>query len=255
VLLSIMAAIAVFLVVLAVPALRTDEAGFLTTLQSNPDGRPSIFGIAALAFGSLLTSMLALLMAVPVAVGVAIVTSHHAPVWLARPLSYVVDLLAAVPSVIFGLWGLVHLVPNITPLSRFLSDHLGFIPPFVSNGTFGKSAFTASVVLAVMVIPIVAAISREVFVQTPREHVEAAWAIGATKWEVVRTAILPHGRSGVVSATVLGFGRAVGKTIAVALVLSANYQISFRILEPDGNTIAANIANRYGEAGRSAAAR
>jgi phosphate transport system permease protein len=249
VLLLIMAAIAVFLVLQAIPALNADTTNFLTTLKWAPDNTPSSFGIAALAFGSVLTSLLALIMSVPVAVGVALAISHYAPQWLARPLAYMVDLLAAVPSVVFGLWGLIYLVPNILEPSRSLNKYLGFIPLFASNGTYGKSIFAASVVLAVMVIPIIAAISREVFIQTPRDHIEAAWAIGATKWEMVRTAILPYGRSGVISGTVLGFGRAIGETIAVALVLSANYEISLHILQPGGNTIAANIANRYGEAG------
>jgi phosphate transport system permease protein len=248
-LLLIMAAIAVFLVLQAIPALRANTTSFLTTLKWAPDGTPASFGIVALAFGSMLMSLLALLMSVPVAVGVALAISHYAPRWLARPLAYMVDLLAAVPSVVFGLWGLIYLVPHIIPPSRFLNHYLGFIPLFGSNGTYGRSIFAASVVLAVMVIPIVAAISREVFIQTPRDHIEAALAIGATRWEMVRTAILPYGRSGVVSGTVLGFGRAIGETIAVALVLSANYEISIHILEPGGNTIAANIANRYGEAG------
>jgi phosphate transport system permease protein len=248
-LLVIMGAIAAFLVRQAIPALKANTTSFFLTLQWSPDAVPSSFGIAALAFGSVLTSLLALVMSVPVAVGVALAISHYAPRWLASPLAYVVDLLAAVPSVVFGLWGLIYLVPNIVAPSSFLNRYLGFIPLFYSGGTYGKSVFAASVVLAVMVIPIVAAISREVFVQTPRDHIEAAWAIGATKWEMVRTAILPYGRSGVVSGTVLGFGRAIGETIAVALVLSANYEISIHILEPGGNTIAANIANRYGEAG------
>lgn len=248
-LLVIMAAIAVFLVLQAIPALNADTTSFLTTLKWAPDGTPSSFGIAALAFGSVLTSLLALLISVPVAVGVALATSHYAPRWLARPLAYVVDLLAAVPSVVFGLWGLTYLVPNIIGPSTFLNHYLGFIPLFASNGTYGKSVFAASVVLAVMAIPIISAISREVFIQTPREQIEAAWAIGATKWEMIRTAVLPYGRSGIISGTVLGFGRAIGETIAVALVLSVNYSISLHILEPGGNTIAANIATRYGEAG------
>lgn len=248
-LLVIMAAIAIFLVLQAIPALNTDTTSFLTTLQWNPDTTPASFGIAALAFGSVLTSLLALLIGMPVAVGVALATSHYAPRWLARPLAYVVDLLAAVPSVVFGLWGLIYLVPNIIAPSKFLNHYFGFIPLFDSTGTYGKSIFAASIVLAVMVIPIVAAISREIFIQTPRDQIEAAWAIGATKWEMIRTAVLPYGRSGIISGTVLGFGRAIGETIAVALVLSANYEISFHILAPGGNTIAANIANRYGEAG------
>lgn len=248
-LLVIMAAIAVFLVLQAIPALNANTTSFLTTLKWAPDGTASSFGIAALAFGSVLTSVLALLISVPVAVGVALATSHYAPRWLARPLAYIVDLLAAVPSVVFGLWGLTYLVPNIIAPSTFLNHYFGFVPLFASNGTYGKSIFVASIVLAVMAIPIISAISREVFIQTPRDQIEAAWAIGATKWEMIRTAVLPYGRSGVISGTVLGFGRAVGETIAVALVLSANYEISLHILEPGGNTIAANIATRYGEAG------
>lgn len=248
-LLVIMAAIAVFLIIQAIPALQANTTSFFFTLKWEPDAPQPSFGIAALAFGSVLTSLLALLMSVPVAVGVALSISHYAPRWLAGPLAFMVDLLAAVPSVVFGQWGLLYLVPNIDAPSRLLHNYLGFIPLFGSNGTYGKSVFAASVVLAVMVIPIVAAISREVFIRVPREHIEAAWAIGATKWEMVRMAILPYGRSGVVSGTVLGFGRAIGETIAIALVLSSNYAISFHILDPGGNTIAANIANRYGDAG------
>jgi phosphate transport system permease protein len=226
-LLVIMAAIAVFLIIQAIPALQANTTSFFFTLKWEPDAPQPSFGIAALAFGSVLTSLLALMMSVPVAVGVALSISHYAPRWLAGPLAFVVDLLAAVPSVVFGQWGLLYLVPNIDAPSRLLHNYLGFIPLFGSNGTYGKSVFAASVVLAVMVIPIVAAISREVFIRVPREHIEAAWAIGATKWEMVRMAILPYGRSGVVSGTVLGFGRAIGETIAVALVLSSNYAISF----------------------------
>lgn len=247
-LLALMAAIAVFLVLQAIPAITEDKTNFFTTLGWDPDGAGS-FGIAALAFGSVLSSVLALLIGVPVAVGVALLTSHYAPRAVARPLGYLVDLLAAVPSVVFGLWGLVYLVPALIPLSQFLSRYLGFIPLFTSDGAFGKSVLAASVVLAVMILPIVAAISREVFSAAPPDHLEAAYALGATKWEVMTTAVLPYGRSGVISGVVLGFGRAIGETIAVALVLSANFSISWRILEPSGNTIAANIANQYGQAG------
>jgi phosphate transport system permease protein len=186
---------------------------------------------------------------VPVAVGVALFISQYASRAIARPLAYVVDLLAAVPSVVFGLWGAIYLSPNLVPLSQFLNRYFGWIPLFAStNETYGKSILVASVVLAVMLLPIVAAISREVFVQTPREHIEGALALGATKWETIRMAVLPYGRSGVISAVVLGFGRAVGETIAVAMVLSSTYSISWRILDPGGNTIAANIANRWGDA-------
>jgi phosphate transport system permease protein len=246
-----MAAVAAFLILRAVPAVSADKGNFFSTLSWDPGGSGK-FGIAALAVGSLLSSGLALVIGVPVAVGVALYVSQYAPRWLARPLAYVVDLLAAVPSVVFGLWGAIYLSPNLIPLSKFLAKYFGWFPLFTStNQTFGKSVLVAAIVLAVMLLPIVAAISREVFVQTPKEHIEGALALGATKWETIQMAVLPYGRSGVVSAVVLGFGRAVGETIAVAMVLSSTYSISARILDPGGNTIAANIANRWGDANDS----
>ncbi|HEX5403551.1 MAG TPA: phosphate ABC transporter permease subunit PstC [Pseudonocardiaceae bacterium] len=246
--LLLMAAVAAFLIVKAIPAVSQDKANFFTTFEWDPQGTGR-FGIAALAFGTLLASLIALVIGVPVAVGVALYISQYAPRAIARPLAYVVDLLAAVPSVVFGLWGAIYLSPNLIPLSQFLSRYFGWFPLFTStNETYGKSILVAAVVLAVMLLPIVAAISREVFVQTPTEHIEGALALGATKWETIRTAVLPYGRSGVISAIVLGFGRAVGETIAVALVLSSTYGISWHILDPGGNTIAANIANRWGDA-------
>ncbi len=247
--LVLMAAIAVFLIAKAVPAIAKDTANFFTTSEWNPDASPSVFGIAALAAGTLVSSVLALIIGVPVAVGVALFISHYAPRRLAQGLGYIVDLLAAVPSVVYGLWALVYLVPNMIPLSKWLHNYLGFIPIFASEGIYGKSLLVGGVVLAVMILPIVAAISREVFLLTPREHVEAAYALGATRWEMVRIVVLPYGKPGVISATVLGFGRALGETIAVALILPANYIATLHILEPKGNSIAANIANVYGDAG------
>lgn len=233
----------------AIPALRADKASFLLTLSWDPD-QTQVFGIAALVFGTVLSSLIALVIGVPIAVGVALYISHYAPKTIARPLGYVIDLLAAVPSVVFGLWGLIWLVPNLIPLSEFLNRYFGWIPLFAStNQTYGKSMFAAGVVLAVMILPITAALCREVFIQTPGEHVEAAYALGATRWEMLRMAVLPYGRSGMISAIVLGFGRAVGETIAVALVLSASNVITIRILDPAGATIAANIANKFGDAG------
>lgn len=249
--LVILVAIALFLLKEALPAINKDTTNFLTTKKWDPDGSagPSTFGIAALLYGTVMTSALALVMAVPVAVGVALWLTNYAPPRLARPFGYVVDLLAAVPSVVFGLWGLLYLVPKMIPVSAWLSRYFGWIPLFASDGVFGKSIFTASVVLAIMILPIIAAVAREVFLQVPADHKEAAWALGATRWEMIRMAVLPFGRPGLISAAVLGFGRALGETIAVALVLSANNEITARILTPGGNTIAANIANTFGEAG------
>jgi phosphate transport system permease protein len=247
--LVILAAIAAFLLKQALPAISENTVNFLTYKEWTPDEIPSKWGPAALLYGTVVTAALSLAMAVPVAVGVALWLTNYAPRRLARPLGYLIDLLAAVPSVVFGLWGLIWLVPNMIPLSAWLSKYFGWIPIFESNGAFGKSIFTASVLLAIMILPIIAAVSREVFLQVPADHKEAAWALGSTRWEMIRMAVLPYGRPGIISAAVLGFGRALGETSAVALVLSSNFAISHKILEPGGNTIAANIANTFGEAG------
>ncbi|MEV4098489.1 phosphate ABC transporter permease subunit PstC [Streptosporangium saharense] len=248
-LLAIMAAIAVFLIVEAVPALQANQGSFLGTLTWTPNNTEPSFGIAALAFGTLLSSLLALVMAVPVAVGVALFISHYAPRRLAGVLGYVIDLLAAVPSVIYGLWGVIFLVPLVQGPYEFIHDYLGFIPLFGGDSVGGHSIMTASIILAIMILPIIAAISREVFLQVPRMHEEAALALGATRWEVIKTAVLPFGRPGVISASMLGLGRAMGETIAVALIFPATFGISFQILAPEGNSIAANIANGFAEAG------
>jgi phosphate transport system permease protein len=251
-LLVIIASIAAFLLYRTIPAIRTDTANFFTEKTWFPDSTPSVFGVAAIAWGTVLSSVLAMIMAVPVAVGIALFIAHYAPRRMAGPLGSLVDLLAAVPSVVYGLWGLAFLVPQMLGLTQFLADHLGWIPLFVVNGdstTGRRTMFNAAVVLAVMILPIVSAVSREVFLQVPRSHIEAALALGATRWEVIRMAVLPFGRSGVVSASMLGLGRALGETVAIALVLSTSYAVSWHILEPGGNTIAANIALQYGFAG------
>ncbi|RGA02123.1 phosphate ABC transporter permease subunit PstC [Microbispora triticiradicis] len=248
VLLAIMAAIGLFLVVKALPALQANTSHFLTELTWQPNATKPIFGIGALAFGTVLSSLLALLIATPVAVGVALFISHYAPRRLASALGYVVDLLAAVPSVVYGLWGVAFLVPFMLGPSKFLNDYFGWIPLFSGESIVGKSMLTASLVLAIMILPIIAAISREVFLQAPKMQEEAALALGATRWEMIRTAVLPFGRPGVISAAMLGLGRAMGETIAVALIFPATFKISFQILGPYGNSIAANIANGFGEA-------
>ncbi|GLX02910.1 phosphate ABC transporter permease subunit PstC [Microtetraspora sp. NBRC 16547] len=248
VLLGIMAAIGVFLIVRAVPALQANTSHFLTEKTWNPNAVEPVFGIGALAFGTVLSSFLALVIAMPVAIGVALFISHYAPRRLAAILGYVIDLLAAVPSVVYGLWGVVFLVPFMRGPSEFLNTYFGWIPLFGGDQVVGKSMLTASIVLAIMILPIIAAISREVFLQAPKMQEEAALALGATRWEMIRMAVLPFGRPGVISAAMLGLGRAMGETIAVALILPATFGISFQILGPNGNSIAANIANGFGEA-------
>jgi len=250
--LVLMAAIAGFLIYQAVEAISADKVNFLTSFTWDPEGNTTNgvpeFGIAAIAFGTLMTSLIGVLIGAPVAIAVALFLTQYVPRSLGAIFGYVVDLLAAVPSVVYGLWGLLVLDQHMGGVSKLISDVLGWIPMFKTNGTYGSSIFTAGVVLAIMILPIIAAISREIYKQTPREQVEAAYALGATRWEMIRLAVLPYGRSGVTSAVILGFGRALGETIAVAMVLTTVPGLVTRILQPGGNTIAANIATTFGEA-------
>jgi phosphate transport system permease protein len=248
--LGLIVAIAVFLVWKAVPALRVAGFDFFTEKAWFPDATPAKFGVAALAFGTVLSSLIALVLVVPVALGAALTLTELAPRRLGTMGGYVIDVLAAVPSVVYGLWGVFFLVPRLIPMQRWLAVHASFIPLFQNKGnTFGRSVFAASAVLAIMILPIIAAISREVFRQVPESNREAALALGATRWETIRLSVLPPSRSGVIGAIMLGLGRALGETIAVALVLAATYNINLHIFEPGGNTIAANIATKFGEAG------
>lgn len=248
-LLTLLVGIAAFLVIKAVPALHKDHANFLTSFAWSPDDTPSRFGVGVLAYGTLVTSLIALVVAVPVALGVSLFIAFYAPRRLATPLGYLVDLLAAVPSVVYGLWGLFFLVDYSKGLQAWIARYLGWTHVLDTSSSLGKSFFVAGIVLAVMILPIVAALSREIFLQLPQTQSEAALALGATRWEMIRWSALPYGRSGIASAVVLGFGRALGETIAVALVLSSNYQLVSKLLTPGGNTIAANIANQFGDAG------
>jgi phosphate transport system permease protein len=242
--------VGVFLLALALPALLQDNDNFLTSRSWVVAGTDLRFGIAGLLWTTVLSSVIAMLLAVPVAVGVALFLTQYSPRRLSGPLSFVVDLLAAVPSIIFGLWGLTVLGPFLNPAGVWISDHLGFIPLFAATGAQPKnSVFVASVVLAIMILPIVTAISRDVFAQTPRDHVEAAYALGATRWEMIRTAVMPYGRSGVISASMLGLGRALGETVAVLIILStpsAGAPFSPSIFA-GGETFASKIANNASE--------
>ncbi|MBN1170972.1 MAG: phosphate ABC transporter permease subunit PstC [Micromonosporaceae bacterium] len=253
--LVIIVAIATFLVIRALPSLGANQESFWTYEGWFADSDPPQFGIAALAFGTVLTSTLALMLAVPVALGIALFLSHYAPRRMAAPLGFAVDLLAAVPSVVFGLWGRDWFYEPVSSLSSWLHSVAGWLPLFGSDGPYGKSVLLGSTVLAIMILPIITSLSREVFVKTPTANEEAALALGATRWEMIRTAVLPYGRPGIIAAVMLGLGRALGETIALALTLGSTYAIGLDLLGPGGNTIAANIANRFGEAnatGRSA---
>jgi phosphate transport system permease protein len=250
--LVIMAAIAIFLIYRSVPALRDDTVNFFTFSQWLPDQNPVQFGIAALLFHTLVTGVLAMLIAVPVALGVALFITYYAPRRAAAGLGYLIDLLAAVPSIVYGLWGFAFLAPHLGGLTLFLDKWLGWIPLFdyqLQNRPNNLTDFTAGIILAIMILPIISSISREVFRQVPSEQVEAALALGATRWEMIRTSVLPFGKAGAVSASILGLGRALGETLAVTIVLSNVYGISWHLTQTGGVTFASNIALKYGEAG------
>ncbi|MCL7458847.1 phosphate ABC transporter permease subunit PstC [Micromonospora echinofusca] len=246
--LVIIAAISFFLVAKAVPALRANTESFWTFEGWFPNDPEPKFGIGALAFGTVLSSALALLIAVPVALGIALYLSHYAPRRIGTTLGFLIDLLAAVPSVVFGLWGRDVFINPVRDFSAWLNTYFGWIPIFGGDGPFGRSILLGALVLAIMILPIITSLSREVFMQTPTANEEAALALGATRWEMLRTAVLPYGRPGIIAAVMLGLGRALGETIALALTLGATFNISVNLIENGGNTIAANIANAFGEA-------
>ncbi|MGW5785597.1 phosphate ABC transporter permease subunit PstC [Streptomyces sp. NPDC003757] len=246
--LVIMAAIAAFLTYRAVLAISDDEANFFTSFEWNPTGSPPQFGIAVLAYGTVVSSVIAMAIAVPVSVGIALFITHYAPRRLGGLIGYVIDLLAAVPSIVYGLWGALVLVPHLDGLYGWLDEYLGWTGILEWNGGAGRSLFTVGILLAIMILPIITNVSREVFRQVPRMHEEAALALGATRWEVIRMSVLPFGRSGVISASMLGLGRALGETMAVAMVLSPTFDITPSLLDPGGGTFAQNIASKFNEA-------
>jgi phosphate transport system permease protein len=243
VILLALAGVAIFLTIEGLPALQAPagKMGGASSLAAY---------IGPLLFGTLLAALIALVIATPLALGVALVISHYAPRRLSRTIGYVIDLLAAVPSVVYGLWGIAFLGPRLAPLYGWLEENLGFLPFFAGPASStGRTILTAGIVLAIMALPIITAICREIFAQTPTLHEEAALALGATRWEMVRMAVLPYAKSGIVSAVMLGLGRALGETMAVAMVLSASGVVTFNLISSvNPSTIAANIANGFPEA-------
>jgi phosphate transport system permease protein len=247
----ILAGVAVFLIVQAIPAI---SANWATDpgLSVGPTAHHNTFWgyVAPLIWGTVFVSAIALLIGAPVAIGIALFISHYAPRGIAGALGYVVDLLAAVPSVVFGLWGIFVIRPFLLPGTAWLNHHLGWIPFFGGTASAtGSTLLAGGVVLAVMILPIITSISREIFLQTPRLNEEAALAMGATKWEMIRLAVFPYARSGVVSATLLGLGRALGETMAIAMIVSPSLIFSLKILTDGENsqTVAANIALNFPE--------
>jgi phosphate transport system permease protein len=242
--LVVLAGVAAFLVWQSLPA-----------ITAKPADLPTHENLAAyiwpLLFGTLLAAVLALVIATPLGVGIALFITYYAPRRVAQGLGYLVDLLAAIPSIVYGFWGIAWLAPELVPFYQWLEAHLGFIPLFSGPASAtGRTMLTAGLVLGIMILPIISAISREVFSQAPALHREAALALGATRWEMIRIAVLPYGRSGVIGGAMLGLGRALGETLAVAIVLSVTTGlVSFDLISSSNpSTIAANIALNFPEA-------
>jgi phosphate transport system permease protein len=244
--------IGLFLLLQAIPALKADKVNFLFSREwSTSDPANLRFGILDLLDVTVATSVVALVIAMPVSMGIALFLTQYAPSRLARPFAYIIDLLAAVPSIIFGLWGILVFAPQIAPVAQWLNDTFSWIPIFAKgnlDGNFLGTIFTAGVVLAVMLLPIITSLTREVFERTPTPQIEGALALGATRWEVIRTTVLPFGKAGYIGASMLGLGRALGETIALAVILLIPTGRSFDWSIFDGGaTFASKIAANYSE--------
>jgi len=229
------------------PAFRAFGFGFLTS--SEWDVVRGVFGAAPMIYGTVVSSVLALMLATPLALGVAIFLSEFAPSWLRTPVAFLVDLLAAIPSVVYGLWGIFVLLPVLRgTVMPFLADTLGLgKTPFFSGPAYGPSMLAGAVILAIMILPYISAVSREVLMAVPRSQREAAMALGATKWEMIRDAVVPYARSGIVGGVILGLGRALGETMAVTMLIGNRAEIASSLFAP-GYTLASVIANEFAEA-------
>ena len=225
------------------------QFGFDFLWSSEWDPVAGIYGAAPAIYGTLVTSFLALLIATPLAVGVAIFLSEFSPRWLRQPLAFLVDLLAAVPSVVYGLWGIFVLIPILRRhVGPFLADTLGLgATPLFSGPNYGNNMLAASLILVIMVLPYISAVSREVLLAVPRSQREAALALGATRWEMIWGAVLPYAKSGIIGGVILGLGRALGETMAVTMVIGNRLEISSSLFAP-GYTMASLIANQFAEA-------
>jgi phosphate transport system permease protein len=244
---ALIAAIGLFLLIRAIPALTRNQVNFFTYGGNwdTTNTEAMRFGVFDLVQATLMLALFALALAMPVALGIAIFLVQYSPRRVTGPLAYVIDLLAAVPSIIYGVWGLYVLAPRLRPVATWLNQHLGGFFLFATGNASvsgGGTIFTAGVVLAVMILPIITAVTREVFMKTPQGHIEAALALGATRWEVVKIAVLPFGRSGYISGAMLGLGRALGETVALLIILRGTQAGFGWSLFDGGYTFATKIA-------------
>ena len=254
--LVILGLITLFLAYRGFEVLQEEGIGFITNsewaITQDESGNiiESNFGLAAMLVGTILCSLIAVVIALPISVLSALYLNFYAPGWLKKLLVTVIDLMAAFPSILFGVWGFLVLMPSVEYWARLLNQHLGFIPAFeVYPPYFTRSPFIAGVVLAIMIIPIITSISREIFAQAPLDRIQAAYALGATRWAMIKAVVIPHGRSGVIGGAMLGLGRALGETVAVYTVLNIVFQINWQILLGAGGNVASLIILRFGEAG------
>ena len=242
--------IGLFLFLKGFDTFRSQGTHFLTNTGFQTEGHHPVFGVRSALIGTVMVAFIALVLAVPVSIASALFINEYAPSWLKQPATSLVDLLAAIPSVIYGLWGFLVLSSHMTGISRWMSDHLAFIPLLrTSTPLFTSSQFIAGTVVGLMVVPIITSITREVFSLTPVAEREGAMALGASRATVIRRVVLPFGRGGLIGAIMLGLGRAMGETIAVAIILSLSFTNPFHILEVGGTTIASLIALRFGSGG------
>jgi phosphate transport system permease protein len=242
---AILVALVIVLAIQAGPSIEKFGTSFFTGSVWDPVKQ--VFGALPAVFGTLLSSFLALLLAVPISLGTAIFLSELAPKWLRGPGSFIIEMLAAIPSVIIGLWGISVMIPALRPVEVWLNGHLGSLPFFKGNPYIGFNMLAAALILAIMIIPIVTAVSRDAIKAVPIAQKESMLALGATRWETLTRVVLPFCRSGLIGAIILGLGRALGETMAVTMVIGNADNISLSLFSP-GTTIASKIASQFGEA-------
>jgi phosphate transport system permease protein len=253
--LVVLGLIALFLAYRGFEVLKEEGLGFITnadwsiTLDESANVVESNFGLSAMLVGTILCALVAVVIAVPISVFSALYLNFYAPAWLKRILVAVIDMMAAFPSILFGIWGFLVLMPSVEYWAKLINKYLGWIPLFeVEPYFFTRSPFVAGVVLAIMIIPIITSVSREIFAQAPLDRIQAAFALGATRWAMIKAVVIPHGRSGVVGGAMLGLGRAMGETVAVYTVLNIVFQINWHILLGAGGNVASLIILKFGEA-------
>ncbi len=253
--LAILGLIAIFLGYRSFEVLRQEGFSFITeadwSITTDDAGNviESNFGLSAMLVGTILSAFIAVVIALPISVLSALFLNFYAPNWLKKFLISLIDVMAAFPSILFGIWGFLVLMPSVEYWAKLINHYLGFIPAFSVNPyIFTRSPFVAGVVLAIMIIPIITSVSREIFAQAPLDRIQAAYALGATRWAMIKAVVIPHGRSGVIGGAMLGLGRAMGETIAVFTVLNIVFQVNWHMLLGAGGNVASLIILKFGEA-------